>query len=277
MKVIKKINNNVALCLDNNGHELVAFGNGIGFPKTPYELTDLSKVTRTFYGVDESFISMMETLDERIFQVCIQIVDHARRELGTGLTSNAVFTLADHISFAIERMRKGIEIQMPLYYDLAHLYEKEVAVGKYAWKLIQTELREYLPDSEIYAIALHLINAEEEPAGGGGYDQQKVINHVTRIIEGYYNFQIAKEDFNYSRFVTHMQYLLKRRDRNVSVSSDNRRMFREMKASFPKIHGCVEDIAKYFRDTLQWELNEEERLYLMLHINRLCAREDCNR
>ena len=40
MKVIKKINNNVALCLDGNQRELIAFGKGIGFKPIPYELTD---------------------------------------------------------------------------------------------------------------------------------------------------------------------------------------------------------------------------------------------
>ena len=44
MKVIKKINNNVAICLDNNGKELIAFGNGIGFPKVPYEIHYLNKI-----------------------------------------------------------------------------------------------------------------------------------------------------------------------------------------------------------------------------------------
>ena len=38
MRVVKKINNNVAECLDNNGKSLVAFGRGIGFPKdAPYD------------------------------------------------------------------------------------------------------------------------------------------------------------------------------------------------------------------------------------------------
>lgn len=277
MKVIKKINNNVALCLDNNGHELIAFGNGIGFPRMPYELTDLSKVSRTFYGVDASFISMMETLDEGVLKVCIQIVDHAKMALDTGLTANVVFTLADHISFAIERMHKGIEIKMPLYHDLAYLYEREVEVGRYALKLIRSELHEYLPDSESYAVALHLINAEEQPGGSELFDSDKIIGQVVRIIEGYFEIQLSKEDFNYSRFVTHMQYLLKRKSGNTAVSSDNRRLFREMKENFPEIYGCVKDIGKYFRDMLEWSLSEEELLYLMLHINRLCAREDCNR
>ena len=40
MKVIKKINNNVALCLDGNQRELIAFGKGIGFKPIPYELTN---------------------------------------------------------------------------------------------------------------------------------------------------------------------------------------------------------------------------------------------
>lgn len=276
MRVVKKINNNVALCLDNNNHELIAFGTGIGFPKVPYELTDLSKIKRTFYGVDQSFIGMLETVDEAVLKVCVRIVDQAKGMLDTPLSSNVVFTLADHISFAIERMRKRIDIKIPMYYDLAHLYEKEVQIGKLARKMVRTELREYLPENEIYAIALHFINAEEKPGGNEPYDNAQVISQVTHIVEDYYEMDIAKEDFNYSRFVSHLQYLLKRKDQKIIVSSENKVMFQEMKEAFPEVYGCVEDINKYFQDVLFCNLNEEELLYLMLHINRLCSREDCN-
>ena len=276
MRVVKKINNNVALCLDNNDHELIAFGTGIGFPKVPYELTDLRKIERTFYGVDQSFIGVLETVDEAVLKVCLQIVDQAKQMLDTNLSSNVVFTLADHISFAIERMRKGIDVKIPMYYDLSHLYEKEVQVGKIARKMIRTELREYLPESEIYAIALHFINAEEKPGGSMPYDSDRVISQITRIVEDYYEISIKKEDFNYSRFVSHLQYLLKRKDQKVVVSSENKAMFKEMKEAFPDVYECVKDINKYFQDMLCCNLNEEELLYLMLHINRLCSREDCN-
>lgn len=46
MKIIKQINNNAALALDGNGKELVVLGRGVGFPKMPYELTDLSRAVR---------------------------------------------------------------------------------------------------------------------------------------------------------------------------------------------------------------------------------------
>lgn len=276
MKVIKKINNNVALCLDNNQHEVVAFGVGIGFPKVPYELHDLSKISRTFYCVDSSYISMLGEIDEGVIQVSVQIIDYAKQVLGGVFSSNVTFALADHINFAIERMKKGMEIKLPLYYDLAHLYQKEVAVGKEACKMIRKELRVYLPESEAYAIAMHLINARQAEEPETSVDSEKVISQVTHIIEQYYGIQIKKEDFNYSRFVSHMQYLLKRRDENVCISTHNRQLFEDVKRSFPEIHGCVEDIAKFFWDALHWKLNDEELLYLMLHINRLCSREDCN-
>lgn len=39
MRVIKNINNNVSICVDDNNREVIAFGKGIGFKKPPYELT----------------------------------------------------------------------------------------------------------------------------------------------------------------------------------------------------------------------------------------------
>ena len=39
MKVVRNINNNVAVCLDDQGHELIAIGKGIGFKKAPYEIS----------------------------------------------------------------------------------------------------------------------------------------------------------------------------------------------------------------------------------------------
>ena len=75
MKVIKKINNNVAVCLDSNNCELIAFGKGIGFPKMPYDLQDLSLIDRTFYDLDFGIISLFNEIPEPVMQVAVEIVD----------------------------------------------------------------------------------------------------------------------------------------------------------------------------------------------------------
>ena len=58
MKIIRQINNNAALALDGNGKELVVLGRGVGFPKMPYELTDLSRIIASMgTGYPEDFFT----------------------------------------------------------------------------------------------------------------------------------------------------------------------------------------------------------------------------
>ena len=48
MKIIKKINNNIALAINAKDEEVIVIGKGIGFPKTPYELRDESIIEKIF-------------------------------------------------------------------------------------------------------------------------------------------------------------------------------------------------------------------------------------
>ena len=64
---------------------------------------------------------------------------------------------------------------------------------------------------------------------------------------------------------------------SLSITSENKKLFDSMKAEYSKTYQCVSHIQTYLKDHLEWNPSEEELLYLMLHINRLCSREDCNR
>ena len=57
--------------------------------------------------------------------------------------------------------------------------------------------------------------------------------------------------------------------------SDNQEMFKTLTDSFPKVYECAKQIDAYIFKQFNYTFNDEEILYLMLHINRLCAREDC--
>lgn len=278
MQVIKKINNNVVICLDNNNHELIAFGRGIGFPPTPYELNDISKIDRTYYGVNSSYLGLINEIPENIFKVSAKIVDMAVNYIDCELSSNLVFTLADHINFAIERNRANMNFKNPFLYDIQYFYEKEMDIGNLALKMIRRYLKVNLPEEEAGNIALHFINAEALNEKDKEFNfSDTIIEEVTHLIEKELDIRIKREDFNYSRFVSHLQYLIKRKDTAGNASSDNIKLCMEMKQEFPQIYQCVLKIRDYMAKKLEWELNEEEQLYLILHVNRLYAREDCNR
>lgn len=79
MLVTKKINNNVALAQDADGNELVVFGRGVGFPKTPYELRDTSSLQRIFRHVDDGVMASIARISADVMELSIEIVEFAER------------------------------------------------------------------------------------------------------------------------------------------------------------------------------------------------------
>lgn len=277
MRVIKKFGNNAALCIDGKNRELIALGLGIGFPKCPYELTDMSKVDKTFYDIDNNYFDLLDKIDPTIFEICADIIDLSSTLLNVPLNPNAVFTLADHINFAIVRLNKGMVFSFPISNELRDLYPNEVKVAKYAVNLLKKRKKILLPESEVYGIAMNIINSEEITVKNSIYEQAElIIDDIVVIIEKQMNVNIEKDTFNYSRFVSHMQYLLKRKNENITISTENKKLYETVKKEYSKEYQCVLKISKYFLKSLSWKAGDEELLYLILHVNRLCSREGCN-
>lgn len=70
MMIVKKINNNVAIGVDGNGHEVVLFGKGIGFGELPYSINDMSKIERSFYDIDYRYYNDITICCRRFRRTC---------------------------------------------------------------------------------------------------------------------------------------------------------------------------------------------------------------
>ena len=44
---------------------------------------------------------------------------------------------------------------------------------------------------------------------------------------------------------------------------------------YPKTNRIVEKITIYLEDAMKCVSTDDEKIYLILHVNRLCTREDC--
>ena len=80
MQALRRINNNVALCRDGSGRELIAMGKGVGFGSFPRELA-LSEIERTFYDTDEKYRQLVAELPEDVLAFAARIVEIAGNEL----------------------------------------------------------------------------------------------------------------------------------------------------------------------------------------------------
>lgn len=271
MQVVKKINNNVAMCIDGNGQELIAFGNGIGFPKTPYELTDMGKITRTYYNVDASMYGLLNEIPVEIFEISGRLVDIAKARLNRQFNANMAFSLADHINFAIQRAQKGINIQFAFSYDVETLYPVEMELGKLALKMIRESCKIKLPMNEGTSIALHFINAEE-PLDDDLTEQEfdQMVESMTKVLEQYFKVNIDRTSFDYYRFCSHLRYFLKRLRENAAFEDQDMELFAYIQNDYPKACKCVEKMISCLPDNLISECNEQEKLYLTIYVIRLC-------
>ena len=276
MKIVRNINNNVSLCKDSKNREVVIFGKGVGFLKANEEVP-LSKIERTFYNVNKNYLDVIASLPENVLEVSSKIIDMANIKLNTSYKSNVVLSLADHINYAIQRKQNNISIKLPLIYEIRYLYPKEIEIGIDAVKLISNELHVDLPSDEAAGITLHLINYGTTNNPIDEKNEEKIIANCTKLIEDELNIKIDRSSFNYFRFVSHLHYLFSRT--NEQMNSDNEQIYKMLKNKFTDtdIYDCAIRIRDYLCKTLDFKLNDEELLYLMIHINRLCLREDCYR
>ena len=160
MQIIKNINNNFAIAIDGAGNRLIISGKGIGFGSVPRDLEDITRINRSYYDVDEAYISMINEIPEEIIDISNRIIDKARMVIDNPISSNIVFTLADHINFAIQRYKENMNIKLPIVHDIEYLFDTEMEIGEYALTLIRKTLKVFLPKEEAAYIALHIINAE---------------------------------------------------------------------------------------------------------------------
>lgn len=273
MQALRKFNNNAVVCRDSLGREVVAFGKGIGFQSNfPREL-DPENVERTFYNIDAQGQRVMQDLPSDVVLFTAKVMDIVANELPYQLSPNAVLIMADHISFAIDRQKNGITVPMPLAYDVQQTYPDEYRIGRYIVLRVKRDLGIELPAEEIAAIAMNIVNARD--ASGSERDRsatfEQLLDGITAIIESDFKTIIDRSSFDYSRFATHIQYLYQRIQQNESINSANLPLYGFTRDEFPELATCVDHINEYFIRTLHESLRDEEKLYLMLHVNRVVA------
>ena len=279
MRVTKKLNNNFAICVDKEGQEFIAYGKGIGFPKTPYEITDPTVIDRRFYDVDQKYLALFNELPEKVLHFTVKLVDIAKNELDYELNPNIVLTLADHINFCIQRARSHIYVQMPLIYEVEQQYPREGKLGRYALKQIERRFAIQLDQNEASGIAMHFVNArfnaktkmDVSMLWQTRYDD--VLEDTVSIVEDEIGIVINRSSFNFARYSSHLMYLLQRLGSGSILDSNMSDMYSALKADRPAIAQCVDLIRQYFQDKWNLPLSEEEQLYLFMHINRICTRE----
>lgn len=274
MKVMKVFNNNVVLVHDAQGQEVIVMGRGIGFQKKTSESLDETKIDKTFVLDDQnaSFSEIYRELPPEEVDLVLEIINLAERKLEQSFQSSLYITLADHLHFAIERQRAGIELTNPLAWEIRKFYKNEYRIGVEALELVREKIAIQLAQDEASSIALHIVNAQKQ---GQLIEQTmriiKVVQDILNIVRLHFGIIFDEESISYNRFFTHLQYFAKRVNDGTQQGANDSFLYEQVYQNYPEAFECAKKIKQYVESTYDFSVGRDEEVYLSIHIQRLIS------
>ena len=124
--VKKPINNNILRVVDPTGCELIVTGRGLGFGVKPGYKIEAETVERSYRmtspAVQQKLVELLERITYEHLLLTDELVEIIRQRLKYPLNESLLITLADHISFAIQRSEQGIHFSNPLMTSIREFY-----------------------------------------------------------------------------------------------------------------------------------------------------------
>ncbi|OJV63974.1 MAG: hypothetical protein BGO41_06890 [Clostridiales bacterium 38-18] len=270
-KIVRIYNNNAILVQGNDTKgEAVLVGKGIGFGKKTgmEEEISSSEIEKYFITYDDKlkreYLNLVEQLDEQILAVCSEIIQEANESIGP-LSDRIHIVLTDHIGFALERMKLGMEIHNPFLDEIKLLYPKEYEMGLKAQQMILSQLGVAIVEDEVAFIALHLSAARSQKDVKESVKNTRILKELVKLIESQIGISIPK-DLTYSRLIHHLRGAIDRIETGYQVVNPLlEALKKDLKESF--------DIANLLKSKIETEYGitvpEDEVGFMAIHIDRL--------
>lgn len=273
MIICKVLNNNIVSSTDAQGREVLLVGRGIGWKAKTGDLVDNAKIAKVFRMDSPDSTDRLKQVflevDIEAIEAATRIVDYAREKLQKRLNKNVFITLTDHISFAAERLKNGIQFNNALYWETKKLYPQEFAVGMYALDIIRAVMGIQFPRDEAGSIAIHIVNAEFDCNMARTMEITKIIQSSLNLVRYVFQVNLDEESLNYQRFVTHMLFFAQRVIERKMNNDEKDFLYDMMKQQYPKEFGCAHKIAEFVEKEYDIALPNDEITFLCVHIVRV--------
>lgn len=273
MEIQKILNNNVVVCLNEFGNEIVVLGKGLAFQKKVGESVDEKLINQTFVlqsqDLSGKFQQIVASIPLDILAVTDEIIENIKLKLGKKLSEGIYISLTDHIHTSIQRKQQGISLSNAMLWDIKRFYPVEFKLGQEAVALIKQQLDVKLTEDEAGFIAFHIVNAELDEELEHMYEITKLMTEILSIVKYHFKVTFDEDSVYFYRFVTHLKFLAQRIF-NGSLHADGEdRLFEMIKESYPSSFECTEKIALFLKKKYNVVISKEEESYLTIHLDRL--------
>lgn len=268
---IKKILNNNVVMATSGFEEVVVMGLGIGHNHKPKDIIPPEKIEKVFELKREDFykfVSLATEIEESIFNRAYAIIKDNEDRFDVKLDNHAYLVLIDHISFAIERYQTGQDIVNLLIDDLRIMYPDELKLAMGILKDVNKTFDVNLPPDEAGFLVMHIINGLNPQLDNRSNVLTDTILDTLNVIRDFYLISLKPEDLSTQRILVHIKLLLQRIMTGTQVDFKEEILYNVIE-DFPKAHQCALKIQDFIEKRLNAKINQQEIVYLTIHLNRL--------
>ena len=273
-RVRKALNHNtlIAISMENN-QEYLVIGKGIGFGKKVSERFEIPEnIECSVYSLQEQTergkaMELIKGIEPVYLEIAGKVLAKSEEVFGK-IDKNILFPMADHIAFAVQRIRANEQISNPLTDDIRTLFHMEYktaeCVKDILWEMLQVEIDEH----EIGYIALHIHSAIEDENVALSMQIAMAVRECIRMIEEETGQTIDVMSLSYNRLMNHIRYMVARSSKGEKLKLN---MNDYMSVKFPKSFWMATEVCKQLEKQLHRTspLDEVEIGYLAMHIERV--------
>lgn len=268
---IKKILNNNVVMATSGFEEVVVMGLGIGHNFKIKQIIPHDRIEKVFELKKEDFyklVSLAKEINEDTFNIAYNIIKENEQKFNVKLDSHAYLVLIDHINFAIKRHQDGYQITNLLIDDLRLMYPDELKLAQNILEDVNSKFKVSLPKDEAGFIVMHIINGINPQLDNKSNILTDAILGCLNVIRDYYLISLKPEELSTQRILVHIKLLLQRIMMGTQVDFKEQILYNVFE-DFPRAYNCALEIQKFIEKRLNAKINQQEIVYLTIHLNRL--------
>lgn len=273
-RVKKVLNHNTLIAVvAEEKKEYLLMGKGIGFDKKIGERIEAREEDRVYSMMELTERGDAREIIKSISPECLELANEVlscAEETFGKVDRSILFPMADHIEFALKRIRNGEPISNPLTDDIRILFHKEYNVARCIKPLLLERFGVEIDEHEIGYIALHIHSAIEDEKVSQAMQIAKAVRDCISLVENQTGKKIDVLSLSYNRLMNHIRFMIARalNGEKLKVSMND-----YMEVKFPESFRMAQTICDRIGRNMKLTLDDVEIGYLAIHIERVIYEE----
>lgn len=271
-RVVKPFNHNVVLCIsESRKKECIIVGRGIGFGvKAGQIIEGNDNIEKIFFLMEENnmerFNRLTEKVDANIVGVIEEVIALISDSFPEQLNEELHITLLDHINFAINRLKSGMQMKNPFLHETKLLYKDEFLVAQKALKVINEKLNINLLEDEIGFITMHIHAAVNNTSISTASLNTAIIGDAVAYIEKSLGITMNKDSIEYGRLIVHLRFAIDRAMKKIDIKN---LVLCNIKEKFKKSYEVSKKLAERIKEEYFLDFPEGEIGYIAIHLENI--------